>query len=180
MNRRTALVGAASLAFLPGGLDAAEERAHDFGFTSIEGDPLPMASFAGRAVLVVNTASRCGFTHQYEGLQALHERYRERGFAVLGVPSNDFRQELESAEEVRQFCELTYGIDFPMTEIERVQGEAAHPLFRWMADRGAEPRWNFTKFLIGPDGRFVESFATAVPPDDPRIAARIEDVLGSG
>lgn len=156
---------------------ARADTAHDYTFISIEGDPLPMAAFADQAVLVVNTASRCGYTGQYKGLQALYERYRESGLVVLGVPSNDFRQELASAEEVKEFCEVTYGIDFPMTDIERVTGAEAHPLFRWMAAQDAAPNWNFHKFLIGRDGAFVTDFPTATSPDDDRLVARIEETL---
>jgi glutathione peroxidase len=151
--------------------------AHDFSFTAIEGDPLSMAEYAGRPVLVVNTASRCGFTGQYKGLQALYDKHRDAGLVVLGVPSGDFRQELSSNEEVKNFCEMTYGIDFPMTEIEPVTGPRAHPLFAWMADQGAVPNWNFNKFLIGPDGRLVQRYGSTTSPDDPKLVARIESLL---
>ena len=162
---------------------AADETAtaHAYGFTSIEGEPMPMAGFAGKALLVVNTASFCGFTHQYEGLQALWERYRDRGFVLVGVPSNDFGgQEPGSVGEIKTFCEVRYGIDFPMTEKARVRGVDAHPLYRWLKTElgaGKAPRWNFHKYLIGPDGRAVEAFATHVRPDDRALLAAIEAVL---
>ncbi len=156
---------------------AAEPSAHDFSFTSIEGDKLAMSSYAGKTVLVVNTASRCGFTGQYEGLQALYEQYQEKGFVVLGVPSKDFRQELASSKEVQHFCELNYGIDFPMTEIEPVTGKTAHPLFAWMAEDGKVPNWNFNKFLIGPDGDLLEHYGPTTRPDSPKLVARIEESL---
>ena len=168
----------AATIFMTGTALADEGRgAHEFAFTAIEGGALPMSGFAGRPVLVVNTASRCGFTYQYDGLQALYDRYRDRGLVVLGVPSQDFRQELATSEEVKRFCEVNFGLDFPMTEIERVRGAKAHPLFRWLADRGAEPAWNFNKFLIAPDGRFVSHYGSAVKPDDARLAERIESLL---
>ena len=167
----TALCVAAAPAF------AAGPSAHDFSFTAIEGDALAMAGYAGKTVLVVNTASRCGFTGQYEGLQALYDAYRERGLVVLGVPSNDFRQELSSSQEVKEFCEMTYGIDFPMTEIESVKGRSAHPLFAWMAEQGSTPRWNFNKFLIGPDGALLAHYGSATRPDAPKLLARIEETL---
>ncbi len=156
---------------------AVGQSAHDFSFTAIEGDPLSLADYAGKVVLVVNTASRCGFTGQYEGLQALYDKHRENGLVVLGVPSGDFRQELSSNEEVKNFCEMTYGIDFPMTEIEPVTGSRAHPLFAWMAAQGAVPNWNFNKFLIGPDGRLIERFGSNTRPDDPKLMSRIEGLL---
>ena len=151
--------------------------AHDFGFVSIEGGPLSMADYSGKAVLVVNTASRCGFTGQYEGLQALYDAYRESGLVVLGVPSDDFRQELSSNEDVKEFCELVYGIDFPMTEIEAVKGPQAHPLFKWMADQGSAPRWNFNKFLIGPKGTLLAHYGSGTRPDSEKLKADIERAL---
>jgi len=167
----------AALICVGGSALAAGPSAHDFGFTAIEGDPLSMAEYAGKTVLVVNTASRCGFTGQYEGLQALYNAYRDSGLVVLGVPSNDFRQELSSSAEVKEFCEMTYGIDFPMTEIESVKGSDAHPLFAWMAEQGSTPRWNFNKFLIGPDGSLLEHYGSGTRPDSPSLVARIEETL---
>src|SRR5689334_15814537 len=126
--------------------------AHDFSFTSIDGKPLKLADFAGHPVLVVNTASECGLTPQYKGLEALWQKYRDRGFVVLGVPSNDFgRQEPGSAEEIKNFCTTRYSVDFPMTEKCHVIGGAAHPFYRWVADtlgEGGTPRWNFHKYLV--------------------------------
>jgi len=128
-------------------------------------------------VLVVNTASRCGFTGQYEGLQALYNDYREKGLVVLGVPSKDFRQELATAEDVKHFCEINYGIDFPMTEIEPVTGDDAHPLFAWMATDGKVPNWNFNKFLIGPDGALLEHYGSSTRPNSAKLVSRIEETL---
>lgn len=175
LTRRTLALCLACAAAIPA--MAAQQSAHDFNFISIEGDPLAMASYAGKPVLVVNTASRCGFTGQYEGLQALYDKHRAQGLVVLGVPSGDFRQELSSNEEVKNFCEMTYGIDFPMTEIEPVTGLRAHPLFAWMAGQGAVPSWNFNKFLIGPDGALVANYGSSVRPDDPHLMAQIESLL---
>lgn len=162
---------------LSGYAEAGERTAHDFSFTAIEGGPLPMAQFAGKPVLVVNTASRCGFTHQYDGLQALYDRYRDRGLVVLGVPSQDFRQELATSEDVKKFCEVNFGLDFPMTEIESVKGADAHPLFQWLAEQGAVPRWNFNKFLIDPEGKFVEVYGSSVKPESSKITQQVETVL---
>ena len=177
--RRIAPLLAAFMLFLPPSAQA--ETAHDFAFTSIEGDPLPMSDFAGKAVLLVNTASFCGFTPQYEQLQALWEDYEARGLVVLAVPSDNFGgQEYGDNAEIKQFCDVTFGIDFPMTEKQDVRGPGAHPLYAWIVgqlQRNAEPRWNFHKFLIDPDGRVVEGFATTTRPDAEPVIAAIEAVL---
>lgn len=154
------------------------QTAHDFTFTSIEGDPLSLADFRGKAVLVVNTASFCGFTKQYDDLQAVWERYRDRGLVVLGVPSNDFgNQEPGSAAEIKTFCEVNFAIDFPMTEKVKVKGKDAHPFYRWaLATLGPEarPRWNFHKYLIDADGRLAGWFSTATEPTSRKVIDAIE------
>lgn len=151
--------------------------AHDFAFISIEGEPLAMSEFEGQPVLVVNTASRCGYTRQYAGLQALYDQYRAQGLVVLGVPSNSFRQELSSAEDVKDFCEVNFGLDFPMTQIEPVRGERAHPLFGWLQQQGAVPGWNFNKFLIDGDGQFAAHFGAATRPSSAKLRAEITPLL---
>ena len=177
MRLRAFLV--AMLIWLPG-LAVAEEigGAHAFGFTSIEGEPLPMKTFAGKTVLVVNTASFCGFTEQYGALQALWESYRDRGLVVLGVPSNDFgAQEPGSEAEIKEFCEVNFAVDFPMTEKVKVLGTGAHPFYRWaVQELGADagPRWNFHKYLVAPDGRLVDWFPTKTEPDAERVIRAIE------
>ena len=138
-----------------------------------------MSDWAGRPVLVVNTASLCGFTPQYEALQTLYDRYRDAGLVVLAVPSNDFRQELGSAEEVKDFCELTFGLDLPMTDILSVRGRDAHPFYRWLSDEhGFEPRWNFYKVLIGPDGTPAGAWGSRTKPLSGAITDPIEAFLG--
>ncbi|MSO92084.1 MAG: glutathione peroxidase [Rhodospirillales bacterium] len=155
--------------------------AHDFRFTAIEGGELSLARFKGKAVLVVNTASMCGYTPQYAGLQNLWARYRERGLVVLGVPSNDFGgQEPGTEKEIKQFCDTAFGIDFPMTTKEKVIGANAHPFYSWAAkELGGEsvPKWNFHKYLIAPDGRLVRFFPTRMPPDAPELIGAIEAAL---
>lgn len=155
--------------------------AHAFTFTSIDGETLPMASFAGKVVLVVNTASRCGFTPQYEGLQSLWDTYRDRGLVVLGVPSGDFGgQELATANEIKQFCEVNFAIDFPLTEKTHVSGDNAHPFYLWAGDelgRTAKPRWNFHKYLVAKDGRLTDWFSTATGPSSDRVRDAIEAAL---
>jgi len=159
----------------------ADTTAFDFSFTAIEGGALPLGRYQGQAVLVVNTASFCGFTPQYEGLQALWDRYRDRGLVVLGVPSNDFgSQEPGSSTQIKDFCSTNYQVTFPMTEKEVVSGSHAHPFYRWArAELGmlAAPKWNFHKYLLSPDGRLVDWFSTATKPDSRKIAQAIEAVL---
>ncbi|MCB1607394.1 MAG: glutathione peroxidase [Xanthomonadales bacterium] len=135
--------------------------------------------FADQVVLVVNTASKCGYTPQYEGLEALHARYRDQGFAVAGFPSNDFgAQEPGSEQEIREFCTLTYGVKFPMFEKSRVIGDQADPFFVKLAEvSGGAPQWNFHKYLIGKDGQFIASFPSKVTPEDPALVSAIEAAL---
>lgn len=165
-----------------GGVTAASaSSAHDFSFVSIEGDPLPLDSFAGKAVLVVNTASFCGFTKQYSGLQALWETYRERGLVVLGVPSNDFgNQEPGREAEIKEFCEVNYGIDFPMTEKQVVSGKDAHPFYQWAAGelgQLSKPRWNFYKILVGPNGEALDWFSSMTSPSSGKLTNAVEAAL---
>jgi len=133
----------------------------------------------GKVLLVVNTASKCGYTGQYEGLEALHQRYAGRGFAVLGFPSNDFRgQEPGSEEEIQQFCTLTYGVKFPMYEKVVVTGPQATPLYRRLAEAsGTAPGWNFHKYLVSRDGRVVGQWPSRTEPQDPELVAAIEREL---
>lgn len=167
--------------FLAAAESPAATSAHAFEFTSIEGEPLPLESFEGKAVLIVNTASRCGFTSQYGDLQAVWEQYRDRGLIVLGVPSNDFgSQEPGTESEIKQFCEVNFSVDFPMTTKVHVKGEAAHPFYRWAAEElsaTAKPRWNFHKYLIAPDGSLVDWFATPTSPTSDRVMRTIEAQL---
>jgi glutathione peroxidase len=157
---------------------APAQTAYDFTLDALEGGALPLADFRGKALLVVNTASFCGYTPQYAALQRLHERFEARGFAVLGVPSNDFNQESTDAARIRSFCDTMYGITFPMAALTRVRGPAAHPFFAWLAARaGGPPRWNFHKFLVARDGVAVRSFATAVEPDSIALVRAVEAAL---
>lgn len=179
---RRLLIGFLAL-FVGTPVSAADDRrsAYDFSFTSIEGAPLPMSGFRGKAVLVVNTASFCGFTDQYRDLQAVWTRYRDRGLVVLGVPSNDFgSQEPGTEAEIRTFCRVNYDVDFPLTSKVRVSGEDAHPFYRWAAGRLgalAAPRWNFHKYLIGPDGNLVDWFSTPTSPGADKVTRAIEAQL---
>lgn len=155
--------------------------AHDFEFKDIDGQPLPLARFAGHPLLVVNTASECGFTPQYAELQDLWSRYRDVGLIVLGVPSNDFgAQEPGDEAAIKQFCSARYRVDFPMTAKQIVIGAEAHPFYRWIAEQlgeDAAPRWNFHKYLIAPDGTVAGLWPSKVSPLDDDMTAAIESLL---
>jgi len=183
-TRRTAavlLAAAAAAPALSAGRARAAENAHAFSFPGIDGRPLKLSDFAGGPILIVNTASFCGFTGQYEALQALYARYRNRGFTIVGVPSNDFgRQEPGTAEEIQAFCTGVYGVEFPLADKQTVHGADAHPFYRWALERlgpGSAPRWNFHKYLVGPDGALVAAFPTQTRPDAPEVIEAIERLL---
>lgn len=147
-------------------------------FGSIDGGELAIADWSGQPVLVVNTASRCGYTQQYAGLQELYDRYRDQGFVVLAVPSNDFRQELSSDEKVKEFCEVQFGLDIPMTTITPVRGREAHPFYASLADEeGFAPRWNFNKVLIGPEGSVAGTWGSRTKPLSGKITRAVEALI---
>ena len=140
--------------------------------------PQSLCQYSGKVLVVVNTASFCGFTRQYEGLEALYARYRDKGLVVLGFPSNDFSQESGSNKEIADFCENTFGVKFPMFVKSGVSGKTANPLFRQLADKtGQRPRWNFHKYVVARDGQRVTSFNTATDPKDPAFLKDIEEKL---
>ena len=155
---------------------------YDFSAPTLEGVPKPMKDFAGKVLLIVNTASKCGFTPQYEGLEALQKTYADQGFTVLGFPCNQFgAQEPGDAEEIRTFCSLTYDVSFPMFAKVDVNGDKADPIFEHLKHAkkgllGSESiKWNFTKFLVDRDGRVVDRFAPTTKPED--ISGAIEKLL---
>jgi glutathione peroxidase len=181
IGRRAALAGAVAMT-AAGAVEAADPAATIFAFRleSLDGGPLDLGQFRGRPMLVVNTASFCGYTPQYRGLEALHRRLSPRGLVVLGAPSNDFNQESSDPNAIKQFCESTYEVQFPMTMPMRVRGPEAHPLFAFLAARGGgAPRWNFHKYLVARDGRTVQGFATRVAPDAPDLTRAIDAVLAA-
>ena len=157
--------------------------AFDFAFTSIDGEPLELAQFRGRTLLVVNTASQCGFTAQYVGMQHLYETYEPRGLTVIGVPSNDFgAQEPGTEEQIKALCRSKFGVRFPMTAKTTVVGAAAHPFYRWAEHElgpAARPRWNFHKFLIKRDGSLGDWFSTVTGPTSGRVVRAIEHALAA-
>ena len=142
--------------------------------------PQSLCQYAGKVVLVVNTASFCGFTPQYKGLEELDRKYRERGLVVLGFPSNDFSQESGSNKQIAEFCESTFGVKFPMFAKSSVRGPEANPLFKQLAAQsGATPKWNFYKYLIGRDGKLVDSYSSMVSPSSRSFIGDVEKQLGS-
>lgn len=157
------------------------ETAHHFAFEKIDGGRLVLGDLVGKAILVVNTASECGYTPQYAGLEALWRDYRDRGLVVLGVPSNDFGgQEPGDESDIRAFCDASYGVTFPLTRKQTVIGGDAHPLYRWIAELLGEdqaPRWNFHKYLVAPDGTLAGAWPSAVEPLSPDVVGTVEQTL---
>ena len=142
--------------------------------------PQALCQYSGKVLLVVNTASFCGFTSQYEGLEALHAKYKDRGLVVLGFPSNDFSQETGSNKEIADFCENTFNVKFPMFVKSSVTGRTANPLFKQLASAtGTTPRWNFYKYLIGRDGLKINAYNSSVEPKDPRFVKALEAMLSA-
>lgn len=158
------------------------DNAYAFSFTTLVGHhPLPLESFQGKVLLIVNTASKCGFTPQYARLEKLYEQYKDRGLVILGVPSNDFGgQEPGTAEEISNFCKVNYGVSFPMTSKEVVSGKNAHPFYLWAKQKlgfGTAPKWNFHKYLINRNGELINYFYSTTSPDAPRFIKSIEQAL---
>jgi len=172
MKKLTAVIFGVMLA----GTALAAPRDHQF--ANIDGGTLEMADWAGQPVLVVNTASQCGFTGQYAGLQELYDTYRDQGLVVFAVPSDDFNQELGSAEEVKEFCEMNYGLDMPMADITRVKGRKAHPFYKEVrAETGFSPRWNFNKVLVAPDGSIAETWGARTEPMSSEVTDAVDRLL---
>jgi glutathione peroxidase len=156
-------------------------NAHEYAFKTIEGDPLPLSEFRDKVVLVVNTASKCGLTPQYDGLEKLYSEYKDRGLVVLGVPCNQFAgQEPGSEAEIKTFCETRFHVDFPMTSKVEVKGEGAHPFYQWAANELGEPAvpvWNFHKILVGKHGEALQAFGPRTDPGDSELTGAIERAL---
>lgn len=167
-------------------LVAAEKTVHDFTLNSIDGQPAPLAAYKGKVVLLVNVASKCGFTPQYSALESTYEKYKDRGFVIVGVPANNFgAQEPGSNQEIKTFCSSKYHVTFPMMAKVSVKGDDITPLYQFLTDKSSNPqsggeiKWNFTKFLIGPDGRVITRFEPEITPDSPEVTSAIEEALAS-
>jgi glutathione peroxidase len=167
--------------FSPGAKADPAKTAYDFTFETLGGEAMPLSQYRGKVLLVVNTASQCGFTPQYESLENLYETYKDRGLVVIGVPSNDFGgQEPGTAQEIKAFCQLNYGVTFPLTSKQVVSGRQAHPFYQWVYSVlgfGSAPKWNFHKYLIDPRGRPVDYFVSTTAPDSARLITAIEKLL---
>ena len=154
---------------------------YDFEFKSIDGKKLKLSQYQNKVLLIVNTASRCGFTPQYNALQSLWDEYKNRGLIVIGVPSGDFgNQELTTDKKIKDFCEVNFNINFPMTTRSHVKGPEAHPFYKWANKHvgfTGTPRWNFHKFLIGPKGNLIDWFASTTRPNSLKIKTKIEQQL---
>lgn len=158
---------------------------YDFTLAGIDGEPVSLETYRDQVLLIVNVASKCGATPQYAQLQDIYERYKDRGFFVLGFPANNFgKQEPGSNEEIKAFCTTKYQVTFPMFAKISVKGADIHPLYQFLTDKQTNPEyagvitWNFNKFLIGPDGGIVNRFPTQTKPDDPKVIEAIEQTLG--
>lgn len=173
------VLGCVSVMALAAGLFGASSI-YDFTLNSIDGAPAPLAAYRGKVLLLVNVASYCGYTPQYQGLEALYEKYKDRGLVVVGFPANNFgQQEPGTNAEIKEFCERTYKVKFPMYAKISVLGADKAPLYGYLtAAMGGEIRWNFTKFLIGRDGKIVMRFEPEVTPESDQVRAAIETALG--
>jgi glutathione peroxidase len=165
---------------------AGGKTVYDFTMNSIDGAPTPLSNFRGKVVLLVNVASRCGFTPQYAALEKIYEQYKDHGFVIVGIPANNFGgQEPGTNQEIKTFCSAKYNVTFPMMAKVSVKGEDQTPLYQFLTDKTANPatggeiQWNFTKFLIGPDGHPAARFEPNVTPDSPEVTAAIEKELAA-
>jgi len=165
---------------------AAEKSVYDFTMNSIDGKPTPLGDYKGKVVLLVNVASRCGFTPQYSALESIYEKYKGRGFVIVGIPANNFgSQEPGTNAEIKTFCSTKYNVTFPMMAKVSVKGTDITPLYQYLTDKTANPQtggeiqWNFTKFLIGPDGKTVARFEPDVTPNDAKVTGAIEKALAA-
>ncbi len=153
---------------------------YDFKINSISGDVIDLNDFRGKPVLIVNTASYCGFTNQYDDMQELWDEYQDKGLVVLGIPSNSFNQEKKNNDDVKDFCEVKFNINFPLTEITNVKGDKAHEIYKWAKEnygKSAIPKWNFYKILINKEGKIEDTYASLTNPTSSKIIKKIESLL---
>ena len=167
-------------------LMAGDKTIYDFTLNSIDGQPAPLSAYRGKVVMLVNVASRCGFTPQYTALESIYEKYKDRGFVIVGIPANSFgAQEPGTNEEIKTFCSTKYNVKFPMMSKVSVKGDDKTPLYQYLTDKSANPRtggdiqWNFTKFLVGTDGKIVARFEPKATPDSPEVTSAIETALAN-
>ena len=168
------------LSFFSKVIAGTNSNAYDYEFNSIDGDLIKLSQYKGKIIVVVNVASRCGYTPQYEDLQTLWSEYKSKNLVVLGVPTNNFRQEPGNNKEIKDFCETNFGITFPMTEKTNVIGKNSHPFFKWAREDfgiGAIPKWNFHKIIIGKDGKVAETFSSITNPSSQKFKKVIENLI---
>ena len=157
----------------------AANSVHEFTMKAIDGQDTPLANWKGKVVLFVNVASQCGYTPQYKGLESLYRKYKDQGLVVVGVPANNFgSQEPGSNEEIKQFCTRNYNVTFPMMAKVSVKGSDTTPLYQYLQQTAGEVRWNFTKFLVGKDGKVIQKFDSGVAPESAELTKAIEQALG--
>jgi len=174
------------LMFCAAALMAGDKTIYDYTLNSIDGQPAPLAAYKGKVVMLVNVASRCGFTPQYTALESIYEKYKDRGFVIVGIPANNFgSQEPGTNQEIKTFCSSKYNVKFPMMAKVSVKGDDTTPLYQYLTDKSANPKtggeiqWNFTKFLVGPDGQILARFEPKATPDSAEVTSAIEQALGS-
>jgi len=161
-------------------LSASSGVAYDYKFDSIDGGQIKLSDYKDKVIVIVNVASRCGFTPQYEDLQSLHNSYKDKNLVVIGVPTNNFKQEPGSNDQIKDFCETNFGITFPMTEKINVIGTNSHPFYKWAKDDfgiSAIPKWNFYKIIIGKDGKVADTFASTTNPSSKKFINFIEEQI---
>src|SRR3984957_10643777 len=174
------------LLFCAAALMAGDKTIYDFALNSIDGQPAPLAAYKGHVMMLVNVASRCGFTPQYTALESIYEKYKERGFVIIGIPANNFgAQEPGTNQEIKTFCQSKYNVTFPMMSKVSVKGDDKAALYQYLTDKSANPKtggdiqWNFTKFLVGPDGEIIARFEPKITPESPEVMGAIEKALVS-
>tara|TARA_Y100001935_G_C17264518_1_gene488375 strand:- start:253 stop:801 length:549 start_codon:yes stop_codon:yes gene_type:complete len=163
-------------------LSAYDKVFYDFKINDVSGKELNFNIFKNKVVLLVNTASYCGFTSQYDDLQALWDKYKDKDFVVLGIPSNSFNQEKKTNSEVKEFCEYNFNITFPITEITEVKGVSAHPVYQWASQNygsSAKPKWNFHKILINREGKIEDTFSSFTKPSSEKVISKIEKLINN-
>ena len=179
--KKTILIGLIIMFFFKNSVLANyEKNFFDFKIENINGEIIELAEYKNKVVLMVNTASYCGFTKQYEDLQNLYDEYKSKGLIVLGVPSNSFNQEKKSNNEVKKFCQVNFNINFPLTSITEVKGDNAHEIFKWASQnhgKSAIPKWNFHKILINKKGKIEDVFSSFTKPTSSKIIKKIEEIL---
>jgi glutathione peroxidase len=181
MNKRIAILALFATLFTGAPVMAAEQSLYDFTLIGIDGKPMVLDQFKGKAVLLVNTASQCGYTPQYEGLEALYKARADKGLVIIGVPSNDFGgQEPAADAEIAQFCKINFGVTFPLTDKSVVSGADAITIYKWAGGQAGflgKPKWNFHKYLFGRNGKFVDWFSTATTPDSAKLTSAVDRAL---